>query len=268
MITTRRGLLALTGATAVMAMMGCSSSSTTEIKVGASPVPHARILGFIKDNLAARAGISLTIVEYDDYVQPNEALASKELDANYFQHLPYLEDQIAERRYPFAHGAGIHIEPYAAFSKKYQAVADIPEGAAVAITNDASNQARGLKVLESVGLLKDVTLKTSVVSLTPDQNPKKLQFKENQPEIIVQQIDDPEIDVAMVNGNFILSAGLSTEKALAVEKVEGNPYANILVWRKDDAKPGVAKLDELLHSSEVADFIRTTWPSGDVTPGA
>lgn len=275
MITTRRGLFALTGATAAMAMMGCSGSTAsdasdavTRLKVGASPVPHARILGFVKDQLAAAAKIDLQIIEYDDYVQPNEALASKELDANYFQHVPYLENQIAERKYAFTHGSGIHIEPYAAFSKKHRAVTDIPQGATVAITNDASNQARGLKVLEMAGLLKSVTASSNVLNLTADQNPKGLRFLENQPEVIVQQIDDPKVDVAMVNGNFILSAGLSTRDALAAEKVEANPYANVLAWRTDDNRSALARLDELLHSRDVADFIRRTWPSGEVTPGA
>lgn len=244
-----------------------SSAALTTVKVGASPVPHAKILEFVKENLAPAAGLDLQIVEFDDYVQPNEALASKELDANYFQHIPYLEAQIKERGYAFEHGAGVHIEPYAAFSKKYKSLADLPDGASIAITNDASNQIRGLRVLETAGLLNGITDDSNVLNLTKEQNPKGFQFLENQPEVIVQQLDDPKIDLAFVNGNFILTAGLSTADALAVEKVENNPYANLLVWRTDNTNPGVAKLEELLHSPEVADFIKKTWPSGDVLPG-
>ena len=238
------------------------------VKVGASPVPHAKILEFVQQNLATDAGLKLDIVEFDDYVLPNEALASGELDANYFQHLPYLEAQIAEKGYQFEHGAGVHIEPYAAFSSKYKSFAEVPDGASIAITNDASNQIRGLRVLEANGQLSGITDDSNVLNLTAEQNPRGFKFIENQPEVIVQQLDDPAVDVAFVNGNFILTAGLSTADAIGIEAVEGNPYANFLVWRTDNANEGVAKLDELLHSSQVAEFIRQTWPNGDVIPGA
>jgi D-methionine transport system substrate-binding protein len=242
------------------------AAEPTLVKVGASPVPHARILEFIDQNLAAAAGIDLEIKEFDDFVLPNEALASGEIDANYFQHLPYLEGQIAEKGYQFEHGAGVHIEPYAAFSNKYKSFDEVPDGATIAITNDVANQIRGLRVLEEIGQLNGITDDSTVISLTAEQNPRGFTFVENQPEVIVQQLDDPAIDVAFVNGNFILSAGLNTDNAIAAEKVEGNPNANLLVWRADNTNPGVAKLEELLHSKEVADFIRQTWPSGDVLP--
>lgn len=267
-------------ATAALALSGCGAASggaepaassasagLTTVKVGASPVPHAKILEFVQENLAEAAGIKLEIVEFDDYVQPNEALAAGELDANYFQHLPYLEAQIAEKGYEFSHGEGIHIEPYAAFSSKYDSFDQVPDGATIAITNDASNQIRGLRILQDAGQLKDITDDSTVLTLTDEQNPRGFKFVENQPEVIVQQLDDPAIDVAFVNGNFILTAGLSTADALAVEKVADNPYANLLVWRTDNTNPGVAILEKLLHSDEVKKFITETWPSGDVIPG-
>ena len=244
-----------------------TSGELTTVVVGASPVPQAKILEFVQDKLATEAGIKLEIREFDDYVLPNEALAAGELDANYFQHLPYLEDQIKEKGYQFSHGEGIHIEPYALFSKKFKSASEVPDGAVVALTNDPSNQYRGLKLLETVGLLKDVNPGDSVLTLTDAQNPKHLKFEENQPEVIVQQLDDPKVDVALINGNFILTAGLNTDDAIAAETVKGNPYANILVWRTDNTNPGVAILDKLLHSQEGADFIRQTWPSGSVVPG-
>jgi len=266
---------------ATLSLAGCSSDGSsdsasattgnggvTTVTVGASPIPHAQILEFIDANLAAEAGIDLDIVEFDDYVLPNEALASGELDANYFQHLPYLESQIADKGYEFEHGAGVHIEPYAAFSSTYTSLEELPDGATIAITNDVANQLRGLRLLEEAGLLVDVADDSSVINLTDEQNPHGFEFVENQPEVIVQQIEDPAIDLAFVNGNFILQAGLSTEGALLVETVEGNPNANLLVWRSDNTNTGVAVLEELLHSPEVADFIRETWPSGDVLPGA
>ena len=245
-----------------------ASGGTTKLVVGASPVPHAKILEFVRDNLAADAGLEIEIQEFDDYVLPNEALANEELDANYFQHLPYLENQIAEKGYEFSHGEGIHIEPFALFSNEFDSADAIPEGGVVAITNDPSNQYRGLKLLEENGLLNDIAEDTTVLTLTDEQNPKKLAFEESQPEVVVQQLEDPKVAAALINGNFILNAGLKAEDAIAIEKVEGNPYANMLVWRTaDDGNASIKKLDELLHSDEVAKFIKTEWPSGDVIPG-
>lgn len=275
----RKRLLVAAPLVAAMALSACASTPTPAasgtpqagpitVKVGASPVPHAKILEFVKQNLAADAGIDVEIVEFDDYVQPNEALASGELDANYFQHLPYLTAQIAEKGYEFEHGAGVHIEPYAAFSSKYESLDALPDGATIAITNDASNQTRGLRVLEAGGQLTGITDDSNVLNLTGEQNPRGFRFIENQPEVIVQQLEDPAIDLAFVNGNFILTAGLSATDAVAIEAVEGNPYANFLTWRTDTTNPGVATLESLLHSAEVADFIAQTWPSGDVLPGA
>lgn len=238
-----------------------------EVVVGASPVPHARILEYVRDNLAADAGITVTIREFDDYVLPNQALADGELDANYFQHLPYLETEMAEKGYDFQHGEGVHIEPMRLFSSKVKTPEEIADGATVAITNDVSNQARGLLLLQSAGLLKDITLESSVLELTEEQNPKGLKFEETQPEIVVQLVDDPKVDVAVVNANFVLAAGLDPEQAIFSEEVADNPYANVLVWRSDNENEGVEKLDDLLHSSEVKEFIETTWPSGDVIPG-
>lgn len=260
-------LTACGGSAAAPSSEAPSSASLTTVKVGASPVPHARILEFVKTDLAAAAGLDLQIVEFDDYVQPNEALASGELDANYFQHLPYLEEEIDAKGYAFEHGAGIHIEPLSLFSSQHASPADVPDGGLVAITNDVSNQNRGLKLLEKAGLLQNVDDEASVLSLTDEQNPKGLRFEETQPEVVVTLVEDPTVDAAVVNSNFILTAGLNTDEAIDVESVEGNPYANILVWRADNTNEGVAVLEELLHSEEVAEFIRTQWPSGDVLPG-
>ncbi|MDO5066779.1 MAG: MetQ/NlpA family ABC transporter substrate-binding protein [Propionibacteriaceae bacterium] len=251
---------------AVLALTACGSGAKDKIIVGASPVPHAKILEFVRDNLAAEAGIEIEIREFDDYVLPNSTLADGTLDANYFQHLPYLEAEIADKGYKFSHGKGVHIEPYAVFSSKFGAVTEVADGARVAITNDVSNQYRALKLLEKAGLLTGITEGTSVLTITAEQNPRGLKFEENQPEIIVQLKDDPAIDLAIINGNFILTAGLSTDSALIVEEVADNPYANFLTWRTDDVKPAVAKLDELLHSDKVREFIKQEWPNGDVTP--
>ena len=244
-----------------------ASGEVISLVVGASPVPHAKILEFVRDNLAEEAGLEIEIREFDDYVLPNEALASEELDANYFQHLPYLESQIADKGYEFTAGEGVHIEPLKLFSDKHDSVDAIPDGATIAITNDVSNQYRGLKLLEKAGLLTEVPSDATVLTLTEDANPKGFQFEETQPEVVVQQMSDPAVDAAVINANFILTAGLDPNEAIESEEVEGNPYANMLVWRTGDENPGIAMLEELLHSTEVADFIAETWPSGDVIPG-
>jgi len=241
-------------------------ANPTTVTVGASPVPQAKILEYVDQNLAKKAGIDLEIKEFDDYQTPNIALNDGSLDANYYQHLPFLEDQMKTKGYKFEHGEPIHIEPYAGFSSKHKKISEIPDGGTIAITNDPSNQPRALKVLESAGLLKDIKPDSSVLNLTDEQNPKKLKFEENQPEILLPLVDDPKIDLALINGNFILQAGLSTDDALVVESVKNSQYGNFLVWREGEETPAIAKLDELLHSPEVKAYITKTWPNGDVTP--
>ncbi len=272
--------LLATGLVTALTLSACGGSSTpaaqttaldpanpVTLTVGASPVPHAAILEFVNQDLAPKAGLKLDIKEIEDYQTPNTALSDGSLDANYYQHLPWYEDQVQTKGYKFGHGEGIHIEPYAAFSEKVKDIQDIQDGAKVAITNDPSNQVRALKVLEVAGLVKDIADDTSVLTLTDAQNPKNLKFSENQPELLINDLKDPSVDLALINGNFILKAGLSTTDALAVESVENNPYANFLAWRedsKDDVR--IQKLDELLHSPEVKAFIEKEWPNGDVTP--
>ncbi|MET4137049.1 MetQ/NlpA family ABC transporter substrate-binding protein [Pseudarthrobacter sp. PvP090] len=271
--------LLATGIVTALALTACGGSSTPSaqvttldpanpatLTVGASPVPQAKILEFINQDLAPKAGLKLDIKEIEDYQTPNTALSDGSLDANYYQHLPWYEDQVTTKGYKFGHGEGVHIEPYAAFSEKVQDIQDIQDGAKVAITNDPSNQVRALKVLQVAGLVKDIKDDSSVLTLTDEQNPKKLKFSENQPELLINDLKDPSVDLALINGNFILKAGLSTKDALAVESVENNPYANFLAWRedsKDDVR--IKKLDELLHSPEVKAFIEKEWPNGDVT---
>ena len=258
-------LAALLAATLLLAACGGGASSDkAKVRVGASPVPHAKILEYVRDNLAAEAGIEIEIKEFDDYVLPNSSLSDGSLDANYFQHLPYLEAEMKEKGYKFAHGEGVHIEPLSVFSQKHTDLSTVPDGAVVAINSDVTNQYRALKLLEQAGLLKNLTEDSTVLNLTAEQNPRGLDFKENQPEINVQLLSDPGFDLVFVNSNFILSANLDTSNALLVEQVENNPYANILVWREDNTNQGVKKLDELLHSQQVKDFIKQTWPKGEV----
>ncbi|MDR2257234.1 MAG: ABC transporter [Arthrobacter sp.] len=239
------------------------------VKVAASPVPHAQILNFVKENLTKDSGINLEVVEMTDYTTPNTALQDGSVDANYFQHLPYLEEQMKDKGYKFAHGAGIHLEPMSAFSDKYQDVNAIPEGSTIVITNDASNQVRSLKVLETAGVLNDIQDTDTALTISGDanteKNPKKFVFKEMAPEVVVQQISDPKVAAAVVNGNFVLTAKIDLTP-IAVESAEDNPYANFLVWRDGEETPAIKKLDELLHSAETKAFIEKTWPDKNVIP--
>lgn len=240
----------------------------TTLVVGASPTPHAKILEFVDANLAAKAGLDLDIKTFDDYVQPNVQLAEGTLDANYFQHQPYYDAQVKDRGYDFAHDAGVHIEPFALYSKKVKDVKDLAQGAQVGINNDPSNQGRALELLAKAGV---ITLKsgkdaTNATIYDVDQNAKKLKFVETDPAQLVRSLDD--LDVAVINGNYALEANLSPSKdAILVEEAEGNPYANFLtVQKKDENNAALTKLDELLHSPEVKAYIQKTWSDGSVLP--
>lgn len=273
----RRLTLGLGGAALAAVLAGCGASGGADtaepnpdkpvvVKVGANPVPHARILEFVDQNLAQEAGIDLEIQEFDDYQQPNISLNEGSIDANYYMHEPFFDAQVEEKGYDFEHGEGVHIEPYAAFSERHASAEDIPDGATIAITNDPGNQPRALKLLEKNGLLKDIEDDSAALTLTAEQNPKGLTFEENNPEILVQIAQDPKVDLAIINGNYILQAGMSTDDALFVEDAADSPYANFLAWRTGEHTPAIQKLDELLHSDEVKQYMEQTWPNGDVTP--
>ncbi|WP_026534367.1 MetQ/NlpA family ABC transporter substrate-binding protein [Arthrobacter sp. H14] len=277
----RKALTILAGGfAAALALTACGGDSSASsavttldpenpvtLKVGASPVPHAEILEFVNKELAPESGLTLEIEQITDYQTPNTALSDGSLDANFYQHLPWFEEQVETKGYEFEHGEGVHIEPYAAFSEQHDGISGIGDGAKVAITNDPSNQARALKLLETQGLLENVPDDASVLTLTEEQNPKGLEFSENAPELLLNDVQDPTVDLAIINGNFILEAGLSTSEALAVEEVKNNPYANFLAWRADSGDDArIAQLEEWLHSPEVKKFIQEKWPNGDVSP--
>lgn len=275
--------LALTGVAAIFALSACggnapSAASSSQaldpanpvvLKVGASPVPQAQILNFIDEKLAKDAGIDLDVIEIDDYVTPNTSLADGSLDANYFQTEKYLATEVAEKGYKFAHGAGIHVEPMTVFSKKFNEVADVTDGATVVLNNDPVNQLRGMRVLEANGLLSGLEDTDSVLTVADnkDKNPKGLKFTEVNAEQVPQYYTkDKSVDIAVINGNFIVQAKLNKDEMLAQESGENNPNANFLTWREGEETPAITKLDELLRSDEVRDFIKTTWTDGSVIP--
>lgn len=241
---------------------------STPLKVGVSPVPHAEILQFVDDELAADAGIDLELVEFTDYVQPNAALDDGSLDANYFQHEPYLAEQEAAAGYDFTAVTPVHLEPLGLYSDRVGSVEEIPEGGQVAIPNDPSNGARALRLLADQGLITLAdTGEASATVLDVEDNPKQLEFVEIEAAQLPRSL--PDVDAAVINGNYAIEADLSpAEDALAAESPEDNPYANLLVVRTgDEDDPRVARLAELLGSDEVAQFVEETY-DGAVIPAA
>ena len=242
-----------------------SSSDVVTLTVGATPSPHAKILTYINDNLAADAGIKIKIVEYTDYVQPNTALNDGELDANFFQTVPYLENAEKQAGYDFEAGAGIHLEPLGVFSNKHKSLDELPNGGTIGIISDTSNQERALRLLATQGLVSipegegDVNVNT-VTKL------KDFSFNEVEGPQLVRSLED--FDYAVINGNFAQEGGLSLSgDALVVESPVDNPAVNVLVWKNgSDKAAAIAKLEELLHSDQVKQYIESTWSDGSVIP--
>ncbi|MGO3796290.1 MAG: MetQ/NlpA family ABC transporter substrate-binding protein [Pauljensenia sp.] len=277
--------LAALGAVAALALAGCSGGASSEsgdaasgasesgaaagtvtLVVGASPTPHAKILQYVQDNLAASAGLNLEIKQYTDYVQPNVALADGDLDANYFQTVPYLENYEQEKGGDFVAGEGVHLEPLGLFSSKIKDLADFPEGGKIGIISDKTNQSRALTLLAEKGFLElpasgDVNVST-VTKL------KDFTFVEVDGPQLVRALDD--VDLAAINGNFAQEGGLSlSADALAVESAKDNPSVNVLVWNKDasgEKLEAIQKLEALLHSDDVRTYIEQTWTDGSVIP--
>ena len=242
-------------------------SGVTKITVGASPTPHAKILEYVDKELAPDAKLDLEIKTFDDYVQPNVQLSEGTLDANYFQHLPYYEEQVEDRGYDFAHYDGIHIEPFALYADSIDDIKDLPKGGTIGINNDPSNQGRALQLLadHDVITLKDGVDATNATIFDIQDNPKNLKLVETDPAQLVRSLED--LDAAVINGNYAIEADLSTKDALAVEDGKDSPYANFLAVQKaNEDNAGLKKLDELLHSPEVKAYIEETWPQGEVLP--
>ncbi|WP_165217269.1 MetQ/NlpA family ABC transporter substrate-binding protein [Schaalia sp. ZJ1691] len=271
--------VAAVAAASVIALAGCSGSSgdtpakgadssgaeagAVTLKVGASPSPHAKILQFVKDNLAADAGLNLEIVEYTDYIQPNTALNDGDLDANYFQTVPYLELQEKENGYEFEAGAGIHLEPLGVFSSKIKSLDELPAGGEIGIISDASNQSRALALLAKEGLV-ELPADGTEANVNNVKILKDFTFREVEGPQLVRSLED--VDAAVINGNFAQEGGLSLAKdAIVVESPENNPAVNVLVWKTGaENVDAVKKLDELLRSDEVKKYIEETWTDGSV----
>ena len=230
------------------------SSKAEVLKVAANPVPHAEILNQIKP-LLAKEGVDLQIIEFTDYIQPNMALSSHEVDANFFANVPYQNNFNKDHGANFVSFAPVHIEPLAIYSQKIKDLKDLPNGAKVAIPSDPTNSARALLLLQSAGLvtLKDPTGLTNT-PFDVTSNPKNIQITELEAAQIPRSIQD--LDAAVINANYALPAGLNpTKDGLFVEKAD-SPYANLLsVNPGDENKPAIQKLAKALQSPEVKKFI-------------
>ncbi|MBZ5750287.1 MetQ/NlpA family ABC transporter substrate-binding protein [Metabacillus rhizolycopersici] len=242
---------------------GDTTDEVTTLKVGASPVPHAEILEEAKP-LLEEQGIELEIVEFTDYVLPNKTLAEEELDANYFQHEPYLEGQIADNGYKFVNAGGIHIEPIGVYSKRHKSLDDLPEGAKIIMSNSVADHGRMLSMLEEKGLItiKEGVEKTAATIEDIDQNPKKLVFEADiEAPMVAKAYKNDEADAFLINGNFALDEGLNpAEDAIALESPENNPYVNLIVVREgDEEREEIKALVDALRSEKVQEFIKTKY---------
>ncbi|MFE2636883.1 MetQ/NlpA family ABC transporter substrate-binding protein [Streptomyces scopuliridis] len=244
---------------------GASADTSKPLVVAASPTPHADILNFVKKNLADKDGLKLEVKEFTDYVLPNTATQSGEVDANFFQHKPYLDDFNKKKGTDIVPVVNVELEPLGLYSKKIKDVKELKAGQSVAIPNDTTNEGRALKLLADNGV---ITLKDGAgtdANLADIKDAKGLKFKELEAATLPRALND--VDAAVINGNYAIEADLKPAKdAVALEKADGNPYANFLAVKRGNEKdPRVEKLAKLLNSPEVKKYIEDTY-EGSVVP--
>ena len=251
---------------AIAALAVSAHAADVVLKVAATAVPHAEILNFVKPKLKAE-GVDLQVREFSDYVQPNIAVEDKQLDANFFQHQPYLDSFNKDRKTNLVAvpNGKVHVEPFGAYSNKIKNIKDLKDGAIVVIPNDPSNGGRALLLLQKRGLieLKDPAKLTST-SLDVAKNPKKLKIKELEAPLLPRALND--VDLALINTNYAIEAKLNpTKDALFIEGAD-SPYTNIVAARADRANDeAIAKLTKALHGEDVKKFILEKY-KGAVVP--
>ncbi len=249
---------------AFAAVAAFSAQAADELNVAATAVPHAEILEFVKPQLAEQ-GVDLKVKVFTDYVQPNIQVSEKRLDANFFQHQPYLDEFNKGKGTELVSVAGVHIEPFGAYSSKHKSLDELPKGATVVIPNDATNGGRALLLLQKAGV---ITLKDGAgITATPKdiaENPKDIKIRELEAATLPRVLT--QVDLALINTNYALEAKLNpTEDALFIEGND-SPYVNILVARPDNKdSAAMQKLIEALHSEEVKQFINEKY-KGAVVP--
>ncbi|GGT19209.1 MetQ/NlpA family ABC transporter substrate-binding protein [Streptomyces chromofuscus] len=256
------------GLTACGSGADAASDTSGPLVVAATPVPHAEVLNYVRDNLAEKAGLDLEIKEFTDYVTPNTATEDGSVGANYFQTAPYLEDFNKKNGTHLVSVASVHLEPLGLYSEKTDKVDGLKNGATIAVPNDTVTEARALQLLDANGL---ITLKDGIgtAATTADitENPKNLKFKELEAALTPRSLKD--VDAAVINGNYALEADLKpAEDALVLESPENNPNVNLLVVKEgNEDDPRVQKLAKLLTSAEVRKFIEDEY-DGSVIPSS
>lgn len=248
----RRQLLALAAAFGLAAP---ALAQDKPLKIGVTAGPHAQILEQVK-KLADKQGLKLQIVEFSDYIQPNAALAAGDLDANSYQHKPFLDQQNKDRGYKLAPVGTTVNFPIGIYSKKVRKLADLPDGGKVGIPNDPTNGGRVLLVLQDQGLIKlrpEAGLKATTLDVT--HNPKKIRFVELDAAQLPRSLDD--LDAAAINTNYALSAGLNPQRDAIAQESAKSPYVNLIAVREQDKdKPWVAQLVKLYQSEEIRRFVQ------------
>ena len=265
----RRNLLKLITAVAASASLFTSLAHADEkvIKVGTISGPDAQIWQVVQ-KVAKREGLNVKVIEFNDYIQPNAALDAGDLDANSFQHQPYLDSQVKQRGYNIVNAGLTYISPLGVYSKKLKSLKDLPQGAKVAVPNDPSNENRALLLLQSQGVIKlkagAGTNGNNATALDVADNPKKIKLVELDAAQLPRTLAD--VDAAAINTNFALAAGLQpTKDAIALEDVH-SPYANLIAVRaKDKDQPWVKKLVAAYQSEDVRQFLKSEF-KGSVVP--
>ncbi|MCI6753372.1 MAG: MetQ/NlpA family ABC transporter substrate-binding protein [Lachnospiraceae bacterium] len=264
-------------ATAAASTEAAAAASTAAaepqtLSVIATANPHEVILNAAAPILLEKYNIKLDIIETEDYYTPNRAVNDGDADANFFQHVPFFDNEVAENGYDLVNVAGVEIEPFGFYSKKYKSLDELPDGAHIVTSNSVADHGRILSILAKAGL---ITLKDGVDELTATKedivdNPHNYDFSiEVNPEQLTNTLDDDQADLVAINGNYAIAAGLkpSTDALLLEQADSTNPYVNILVTRsdlKDD--PRIQALAEVLKSDEIKNFITSTWSDGSVIP--
>lgn len=259
--------------TAALAACGTGSNSgssdssaaegeSTKLVIGASVTPHAEILEQAKP-LLAEEGIDLEIKTFDDYVLPNKALENGDIDANYFQHIPYLNKQIADNGYDFVNAGAIHIEPMGLYSKRISDISELEDGATILTSTSESDWGRILTILQDADL---ITLKDGVDTETATfddiaENPKNLEFKHDvDPSLLATAYQNDEADLIAINANFAFGIDLNPADDSVLLEADNSPYVNVIAVRSgDEDSDKIKKLIEVLHSDEIKDFVEKQW---------
>ena len=263
----RRSIVLALALSLLLALTACGGKNDKSFKVGATPAPHAEILEIAKD-LLAKDGYTMEIVEFNDYIQPNNSVEDGSLLANYFQHITYMNDFNQSSGTHLVNAAGIHYEPFGLYAGKTASLSELADGAQIAVPNDATNEARALLLLEQEGLVKltdGVGLNATKSDIV--DNPHNYEIVELEASQLPARLQD--VDVAVINGNYAIDAGLKVSEALAVEAAGGDAaeaYVNVVAVKEGSENSDAVKaLVKALQSDEVKNFINETY-DGAVVP--